>query len=98
MSDVYSFGVVLLEFLTGKRSMDKSRRASEQALVDWVVPYLTQKRRVIAIVDPRLGKAYPENAVQKVARLAKHCLDRNPKARPLMSDVVTYLESLQIAV
>ncbi|KAG6471143.1 probable serine/threonine-protein kinase PBL16 [Zingiber officinale] len=96
MSDVYSFGVVLLELVTGKRSLDKSRPVRQQYLVDWVVPYLTQKKRVLAVVDPRLGKNYPERAVQKVARLAYHCLNHNPKARPLMRDVVDSLEPLQL--
>lgn len=98
MSDVYSFGVVLLEFLTGKKSMDRSRPVRQQALVDWVMPYLTPKRRVLAVVDPRLGKDYPEKAAQKVGSLAYHCLNHNPKARPLMKDVVAYLEPLQLLV
>ncbi|KAI7745618.1 hypothetical protein M8C21_033464 [Ambrosia artemisiifolia] len=33
-SDVYSFGVVLLELLTGKKSVDKTRPSKEQSLVD----------------------------------------------------------------
>ncbi|GFZ20812.1 protein kinase superfamily protein [Actinidia rufa] len=28
--------------------------------------------------------------------LAYHCLNRNPKARPLMRDIVDYLEPLQV--
>jgi hypothetical protein len=34
-------------------------------------------------------------AVQKTAMLAYHCLSRNPKARPLMRDIVATLEPLQ---
>ena len=37
-SDVYSFGVVLLELLTGRRSVDKTRPSKEQSLVDWARP------------------------------------------------------------
>ncbi|TVU30609.1 hypothetical protein EJB05_22239 [Eragrostis curvula] len=37
----------------------------------------------------------PTRAVQKTAMLAYHCLNRNPKARPLMRDVVASLEPLQ---
>jgi serine/threonine protein kinase len=54
-SDVYSFGVVLLELLTGRRSMDKSRAKSEQNLVDWAKPYLRSSRRLRCILDPRLA-------------------------------------------
>lgn len=55
----------------------------------------------MGIVDPRLmqlqgdGAPPPARAVQKAAMLAYHCLNRNPKARPLMRDVVASLEPLQ---
>ena len=97
-SDVYSFGVVLLELLTGKRSLDKSRPVKQRALVDWATPSLADKKKVLHIVDPKLDADCPQRDVQKVARLACHCLDQNPKARPFMRDVVDYLESLQRAV
>ncbi|KAK6925759.1 Serine-threonine/tyrosine-protein kinase, catalytic domain, partial [Dillenia turbinata] len=38
---------------------------------------------------------YPVKGVHKAAMLAYHCLNRNPKARPLMRDVVETLEPLQ---
>ncbi|XP_042382353.1 probable serine/threonine-protein kinase PBL16 [Zingiber officinale] len=97
MSDVYSFGVVLLELLTGRKSLDMSRPVHQQTLTDWAAPLLTQKKKVLEIVDRRLGGDYPEKAVQKTAMLIHHCLNRNPKARPLMRDIVDSLEPLQVA-
>ncbi|KAH7446872.1 hypothetical protein KP509_01G079800 [Ceratopteris richardii] len=94
-SDVYSFGVVLLELLTGRRSMDKKRPAGEQNLVEWAYPYLRDKRKLFQIVDPRLDGQYSVRGLQKAASLAYHCLSHNPKARPLMSDVVETLKPLQ---
>ncbi|KAK9128249.1 hypothetical protein Syun_017046 [Stephania yunnanensis] len=94
-SDVYSFGVVLLELLTGRRSVDKTRPSKEQSLVDWARPKLNDKRKLLQIIDPRLEDKYPVKAAQKACSLAYYCLSQNPKARPLMSDVVETLEPLQ---
>ncbi|XP_050383999.1 probable serine/threonine-protein kinase PBL8 [Argentina anserina] len=93
-SDVYSFGVVLLELLTGRRSVDKTRPSKEQNLVDWARPKLNDKRKLLQIIDPRLDQ-YSTRAAQKACSLAYYCLSQNPKARPLMSDVVETLEPLQ---
>ncbi|GAB4833097.1 Probable serine/threonine-protein kinase pbl8 [Ancistrocladus abbreviatus] len=94
-SDVYSFGVVLLELLTGRRSVDKTRPSKEQNLVDWARPKLNDKRKLLQIIDPRLENQYSMRAAQKACSLAYYCLSQNPKARPLMSDVVETLEPLQ---
>lgn len=94
-SDVYSFGVVLLELLTGRKSVDKTRPSKEQNLVDWARPKLNDKRKMLQIIDPRLENQYSVRAAQKACSLAYYCLSQNPKARPLMSDVVETLEPLQ---
>ncbi|KAK1284610.1 Serine/threonine-protein kinase [Acorus calamus] len=94
-SDVYSFGVVLLELLTGRRSVDKTRPSKEQNLVDWARPKLNDKRKFMQIIDPRLEDQYSTRAAQKACSLAYYCLSQNPKARPLMSDVVETLAPLQ---
>ncbi|PSR96496.1 Serine/threonine-protein kinase [Actinidia chinensis var. chinensis] len=94
-SDVYSFGVVLLELLTGRRSVDKTRPSKEHSLVDWARPKLNDKRKLLQIIDPRLENQYSLRAAQKACSLAYYCLSQNPKARPLMSDVVETLEPLQ---
>ncbi|XP_027928360.1 probable serine/threonine-protein kinase PBL8 [Vigna unguiculata] len=94
-SDVYSFGVVLLELLTGRKSVDKTRPGKEQSLVDWARPKLNDKRKLLQIIDPRLENQYSVRAAQKACSLAYYCLSQNPKARPLMSDVVETLEPLQ---
>ncbi|XP_050219896.1 probable serine/threonine-protein kinase PBL16 isoform X2 [Mercurialis annua] len=96
-SDVYSFGVVLLELVTGRKSLEKSLPAREQNLTDWAVPLLKEKKKILNIVDPRLEGDYPIKGVHKAAMLAYHCLNRNPKARPLMRDIVDSLEPLQVS-
>ncbi|KAL7124468.1 hypothetical protein ABFS83_14G050100 [Erythranthe nasuta] len=94
-SDVYSFGVVLLELITGRKSLDRSRPPGQHNLTDWALPLLREKKKVINIVDPRLGGDYPIKGVNKAAMLAYHCLNKNSKARPLMRDIVDSLEPLQ---
>lgn len=93
-SDVYSFGVVLLELLTGLKSVDKTRPMKEQSLVDWVRTKLNDKKKLQQLIDPRLEEQYSVRAAQKASSLAYYCLSNNPKARPLMSDVVKTLEPL----
>ncbi|KAJ0053050.1 hypothetical protein Pint_02562 [Pistacia integerrima] len=94
-SDVYSFGVVLLELLTGRRSMDKTRTKSEQNLVDWAKPYLKSCRRLRHIMDPKLAGQYSVKGAKEMGILALQCISLNPKDRPRMPAVVETLESLQ---
>lgn len=95
MSDVYSFGVVLLELLTGRKSVDKSRPQREQNLVEWARPLLNDPRKLCRIMDPRLEGQYSETGAQKAASLAYLCLSHRPKQRPIMSAVVKTLEPLK---
>ncbi|KAL2544433.1 Protein kinase superfamily protein [Forsythia ovata] len=94
-SDIYSFGVVLLELLTGRRAMDKTRPKSEQNLVDWTKPYLTSTRRLRCIVDPRLAGQYSVKGAKEMALLALQCVSLQPRDRPKMPAIIETLESLQ---
>ncbi|KAJ7953320.1 Protein kinase [Quillaja saponaria] len=94
-SDVYSFGVVLLEILTGRRAMDKSRPKTEQNLVDWAKPYLRSSRRLRFIMDSRLAGQYSVKGAKEMALLALLCISLHPKDRPRMPAIVEILENLQ---
>lgn len=94
-SDVYSFGVVLLEMLTGRRSIDKNRPNGEHNLVEWARPVLGDRRMLLRIIDPRLEGHFSVKGSQKAAQLAAQCLNRDPKSRPMMSEVVQALKPLQ---
>ncbi|GMH01697.1 hypothetical protein Nepgr_003536 [Nepenthes gracilis] len=94
-SDVYSFGVVLLELLTGRRALDKSKVGIEKCLVDWAKPYLGDKRKLFRIMDTKLEGQYPQKAAFTLATLALKCLSAESKARPRMAEVLEELEKLQ---
>ncbi|GER35807.1 protein kinase superfamily protein [Striga asiatica] len=93
-SDVYSFGVVLLELLTGRRSMDKTRPIGEQNLVEWARPYLAERRRFYRLIDPLLEGRFSIRGAQQAVQLAARCLSRDAKIRPAMSEVVEAIEPL----
>nr|XP_043623188.1 probable serine/threonine-protein kinase PBL17 isoform X2 [Erigeron canadensis] len=94
-SDIYGFGVVLLEMLIGRRAMDKSRPSREHNLVEWARPLLVHKKNLARILDPRMEGQYSSKTAIKVANLAYQCLSQNPKGRPVMTQVVETLESIQ---
>ncbi|KAL0333690.1 UNVERIFIED_CONTAM: Serine/threonine-protein kinase RIPK [Sesamum angustifolium] len=94
-SDVYSFGVVLLELLTGRKSVDKSRPHREQNLAEWARPMLKNPRKLSRVMDPRLEGQYSEIGAQKAAAIAHGCLSHRPKLRPTMSQVIKVLEPLK---
>ncbi|KAJ7967070.1 Protein kinase [Quillaja saponaria] len=96
-SDVYGFGVVLVEILTSLRALDTNRPARERNLVDWVKPYLQDRRKLKSIMDSRLEGKYPSKAVFHIAQLALKCLAAEPKQRPSMKEVVESLERIQAA-
>ncbi|XVF11956.1 hypothetical protein REPUB_Repub08aG0073100 [Reevesia pubescens] len=90
--DVYSFGVVLLELLSGRRAVDKTRIGVEENLVDWAKPYLGDRRKLFQIMDSKLEGQYPQRAASTVALLALQCISE-AKIRPRMAGVQFEMKS-----
>lgn len=96
-SDVYGFGVVLVEILTGLRALDTNRPSGRHNLVDWIKPYLSERRKLKEIMDSRLEGKYPSKAAFHISRLALKCLAPEPKHRPSMKEVLETLERIEAA-
>ncbi|KAK8615235.1 hypothetical protein V6N13_069013 [Hibiscus sabdariffa] len=96
MSDVYGYGVVLLEMLLGRRVMDKGGLGRGQNLVEWARPLLNNSKKLIKIIDPKMEGQYSPRTAMKVAHLTYLCLSENPKGRPVMSQIVEFLEKHQV--
>lgn len=93
-SDIYSFGVVLLELITGRKAVDRSKMPGEQTLVVWSRPFLKDQKKFRQMVDPRLQGCYPRRCLNYAVAITSMCLNEQAHFRPLIGDVVVALEYL----
>lgn len=91
-ADVYAFGVVLLELITGRKAIDLLRPPGQQSLTEWARPRLLNDAMFADLVDARLGKSYIRSEMRAMMRAAYHCIAKDPRPRPRMSQVLHVLE------
>ncbi|KAJ4882680.1 Protein kinase superfamily protein [Raphanus sativus] len=96
-SDVYSFGVVLLELITGRRAVDTTKPNDEQNLVAWAQPIFKDPTRYPDMADPLLKKRFSERGLNQAVAITSMCLQEEPTARPLISDVMVALSFLSMS-
>lgn len=84
---------MLLELLSGRRAVDKTKVGVEQYLVDWAKPYLSNRRKLFRVMDTKLEGQYSQRGALRVAVLALQCISE-AKHRPNMSEVLQALEQV----
>ncbi|KAJ4750818.1 Kinase family protein [Rhynchospora pubera] len=99
-TDVYAFGVVLLELISGRKAIDRSRPPGEENLVLWAKPLLQQGEGAIdKLLDPHLNidptnhrTSHHRTELARVARAAAACLSTDESNRPNIDHVISMLQ------
>ncbi|KAK2987616.1 hypothetical protein RJ640_011337 [Escallonia rubra] len=90
-SDVYAFGVVMFEVLCGRLAVDLSVDEEQRGLAPWA-QHCIKEGRLDQIIDPSLKGQILPNCLLVFAQIADQCLDRRPKSRPTMAELLVRLE------
>lgn len=92
--DVYSFGIVLLEIVSKRKNLDRSRTESSLHLLH-LLQTKAEEDHIIGIVDD-LDEEMENNReeVEKMIKIGVWCLQNDYTKRPLMSTVVKVLEGV----
>ncbi|XP_026416171.1 uncharacterized protein LOC113311560 [Papaver somniferum] len=72
-SDVYSFGVVLLELISGRKAIDRTRTSGEISMALWARRLLRSKK-FKEIADPLMKGQYPYRGLVQALGLVKMCI------------------------
>jgi Leucine-rich repeat (LRR) protein len=91
--DVFSFGVVLLELLTGRRPVDASKAKGSRDLVSWVLQTKSEKKEE-QIFDRLIWSKVHEKQLLSVLETACKCISTDPRLRPSIEEVVSWLDRL----
>ncbi|KAI3753743.1 hypothetical protein L2E82_25805 [Cichorium intybus] len=91
--DVYSFGVVLLELITARRPVEVGKGKNCRDLVSWVFQ-MKLEGRYGEIFDASVWDKSCENQLLEVLGVACKCLDQDPRRRPAIEQVVSWLDGV----
>ncbi|XP_026428674.1 probable serine/threonine-protein kinase PBL7 [Papaver somniferum] len=92
-TDVYSFGVVLVELISGRKAIDRTRTSGEICMALWARRLLRSKK-FKEIADPLMKGQYPYRGLVQALGLVKMCIHRKFIKRPPIAEVVTTLSKI----
>ncbi|XP_037492694.1 L-type lectin-domain containing receptor kinase SIT2-like [Jatropha curcas] len=90
-SDVFSFGILMLEVACGRKPLEPERPPQEVILADWVLERW-KSGQILETSDPKLEGKYMVEEMELVLKLGLLCAHPIPAARPIMRQVVQYLD------
>ncbi|KAJ3706426.1 hypothetical protein LUZ61_010131 [Rhynchospora tenuis] len=93
-SDVYSFGVVLLELLTRKKAFYPDKPDDQRNLSSTFLSAMTENK-LEEILDDQIMDVESMNLINRVAELARECLNIEGEKRPEMREVAEALDRLR---
>ncbi|RLM75650.1 wall-associated receptor kinase 2-like isoform X1 [Panicum miliaceum] len=88
-SDVYSYGVVLLELLTRRTALSKTKESLVAVFTEAV-----NEGKLMELIDNEIANQENMDLVLQVATVARRCLVMTGQHRPLMSQVAEELQGL----
>ncbi|XP_076947884.1 phytosulfokine receptor 2-like [Bidens hawaiensis] len=91
--DVYSFGVVLLELITARRPVEVIKGKNCRDLVSWVFE-MKGEGRYGEIFDLLIWDKSCVDQMLEVLNIACKCLEQDPRKRPLIDQVVLWLDEV----
>ncbi|KAA3472226.1 L-type lectin-domain containing receptor kinase IV.2-like [Gossypium australe] len=92
-TDIYAFGLFLLEVACGRRPIEARAPPDETFLADWIMD-CWDKEQILAAIDGRLENRFVVQEAELVLKLGLLCSHPMAVARPTMSSVVSYLDSV----
>ncbi|XP_023519604.1 G-type lectin S-receptor-like serine/threonine-protein kinase At4g27290 [Cucurbita pepo subsp. pepo] len=91
-SDVYSFGVMVLEIVSGKKNKGFFHSEHQLNLLGHAWK-LWNEGKALKLIDGEMGDQMQEHEALKYINIGLLCVQGRPKDRPIMSSVLSMLES-----
>lgn len=92
--DVYSFGVVVLELVSGRRPVEVGKGKNCRDLVSWAFQMKLDNREEEVFDSSMSNQNHEKKQILEAFGIACKCLDQDPKRRPSIDQVVSWLDEV----